>query len=170
MKKTAYIMAVLAMAAVAFIGCATAPAAMSGPVSNSYQTVPMTGESLPPATLSANQPPVGSRTVRTYIRPDGSYTSNSSEAIRVAGFRIGFWGSPGAMLYPSKAGAIQQWRCGSAEVENAIFECEAKALEFLADANRRKIAMGWRKTLDNKPAFADPSRPGATQVYLDMPY
>ena len=81
MKKAAYIMAVLLIAVVTLSGCATAPA-VAGPVQNSnpaqFQTAPAAQPSAPAMVtggyIAKDQPPVGTRTVRWYIRQDGSLT------------------------------------------------------------------------------------------------
>ena len=86
------------------------------------------------------------------------------------GVKVGFWGAPGAMLSPTKPAALQKWMCGSLTVYNALFACEAQARAFLSDPNKKIFASNWRATLDSTPPVADPSRPGATQVYMDLPY
>ncbi len=178
MKKTACFMAVLVIAVVAFSGCTTAPAT-AGPASISnpaqLQSAPAVQYPAPAMVgsggyIAKDQPPIGMRTVRTGIRPDGTFTDNDAEMLRIGGVKFVIWGLPDSPPYPRKPAALQKWSCGGLTVYTAFFECKETMFKTLADPNIKAIVARWRATLDSTPPVADPSRPGATQVYMDLPY
>ncbi len=111
----------------------------------------------------AQQPPRGMKTARTYITPSGGHSSESRDAVRVDGFRVGFWGAPCCPM--DKPGMLQRWVCDENEIFNAIFTTEAEAKEFIRNPQRGR---SWRSAIDNTPLVPDPSAPKARQATLPM--